>query len=539
MKERALATNNQASQGLQALFKEHAETKKQTVQPDFKAMDKLKRMQDKENTTPPQTINELHQLLKNVGKQWREDHKETKKKNGQEVEIIHRVPARSIAYMLEKVIKFAVIGDNEKEIENAPLTFYNLDTGLYTKNERLLDQFILAVDDTTNTRARKDIREWLRIESKSLAIESNINLVPVGNGIYNKQTQELLPFSPKYVFTSKVSTPYITETLSEPNFNGWSFSQWIEELSNGDENKTTLLWQMIASVIQNRRTSNVLFCLIDDGRGRTGKSTFETLLMNLVGKDNYTALKLEEFDHPFLLAQAYGASLVIGDDNDPKGFIDNGSALKSIVTNELVLINPKGQRPFSAKFYCTIVQSMNGFPRFKDTSNGLYRRFRLIQFNHQYPDTADGRKVKDEYIKDHRLLEWILKQALQINIDTIINTQESQQAVQELQLENDIVLSFVNEIVPNLESTRIPISLLFALFRKYADDNNNKNSMTRATFTRRVKPLMEHNGWAYKNSAPTTSLSDNDINQLKVTPYYDYNDFRKNDHKVQRCFVKE
>ena len=197
MKERALATNNQASQGLQALFKEHAETKKQTVQPDFKAMNKLKRMQDKENTTPPQTINELHQLLKNVGKQWREEHKETKKKNGQEVEIIHRVPARSIAYMLEKVIKFAVIGDNEKEIENAPLTFYNLDTGLYTKNKRLLDQFILAVDDTTNTRARKDIREWLRIESKSLAIEPNIDLVPVGNGIYNQQTQELLPFSPK------------------------------------------------------------------------------------------------------------------------------------------------------------------------------------------------------------------------------------------------------------------------------------------------------------------------------------------------------
>lgn len=521
MKNRALATNNPASQGLKALFREHKKAKE-------------KHSQDR-------TIKSNHDLLnlfKETGKNWRDEHKEVKKKNGQEVEIIHRVPARSIAYMLEKYLKTAVIGDSAKDVENAPLSFYDLDTGLYTNSERLLDSFILAIDDTTNSRARKDIREWLKIEAPTKSINKNINLIPVGNGIFDKENKKLLPFNPKYVFTSKVATKYVDNDIPEPTYNGWTFRKWIEELSNGDEDKTTLLWQMIASVIQNRRTSNVLFCLIDNGEGRTGKSTFEALLMNLVGKNNYTALKLEEFDHSFLLAQAYGASLIIGDDNDPKGYIDNGSTLKSIVTNELVLINPKGQRPFSAKFYCTIVQSMNGFPRFKDTSNGLYRRFRLIQFNHQYPDTPDGRKVKDEYVKDQRLLQWILKKALQVNIDTIINTQESQEAVNDLQLENDIVLSFANEVVPNLESTRIPIAFLFALFRKYVDDNNSKNGMTRATFTRRVKPLMERNGWNYKNARPAEFLSDSDINQLKSTPYYDYNDFRKNDHKNQRCFIK-
>ena len=500
-------------------------------------IEKLQELQAEDSI--PHTMKELKHRLKQSGEQWRDDHKEPRTRNKREVEIVHRVPARSIAYMLEEMIDFAVIGDNEKEIETAPLTFYNLDTGLYTKSERLIDSLILSIDATTNTRARKDIREWLRIEAPSRSVEQDINLIPVGNGIYNKTTKKLLPFSPDHVFTSKVATKYINKDIPEPCFNGWKFSDWINELSNGDPNKTTLLWQMIASVIQNRRTSNVLFCLIDDGVGRTGKSTFETLLMNLVGKNNYTALKLEEFDHPFLLAQAYGASLVIGDDNDPKGYIDNGSTLKSIVTNELVLINPKGQRPFSAKFYCTIVQSMNGFPRFKDTSNGLYRRFRLIQFNHQYPDTPEGRKVKDEYVKDQQLLQWILKRALTVNIDTIINTQESQRAVNDLQLENDIVLSFVNEVVPDLESTRIPITLLFALFRKYSEDNNNKNGMTRATFTRRVKPLMEQRGWKYSKQRPAKYLKDNDINLLKASPYFDYNTFRKEDHKSQRCFAKE
>lgn len=131
------------------------------------------------------------------------------------------------------------------------------------------------------------------------------------------------------------------------------------------------------------------------------------------------------------------------------------------------------------------------------------------------------------------------KKALQVNIDSIINTQESKEAVNDLQLENDIVLSFANEVVPSLESKRIPIALLFALFRKYVDDNNSKNGMTRATFTRRIKPLMKRDGWSYKNARPAEYLSDNDINQLKATSYYDYNDFRKNDHKNQRCFIRD
>lgn len=522
MSKRALALNNPASQGLQALFREHEQAKEK-----------------RRKAQAVNSLDDLKSLLRETGENWREQHKETKKKDGQEVEIIHRVPARKIANILEKAVKFAVIGDNEKDIDTAPLTFYNPTTGLYTRSERLINNLILSVDNTTNKRTRSDIREWLRIEAPTRPVEKNINLVPVGNGIYDKAKHTLLPFNSKYVFTSKVATYYIKENIQEPDFDGWTFTKWIDELADGNKDKRTLLWQLVASVIQNQRTSNVLFCLIDNGQGRTGKSTFEQLLMNLVGKGNYTALKLEQFDHPFLLAQAYGASLIIGDDNDPRGYIDNGSTLKSIATNELVLINPKGQQPFSAKFYCTIVQSMNGFPRFKDTTGGLYRRFRLIQFNHQYPDTAAGRLVKDSYIKDKRLLEWILKKALSINIDTIINTAESQTAVDELQLENDTVLSFVKEVVPGLESSRMPISLLFAIYRKYTDDTNSPTNMKRGTFTRRIKPLMKKAGWTYKVAKPGKNLDTEDIKPLKGTKLYNYNIYRKNDHKAQRCFIKE
>ena len=284
----------------------------------------------------------------------------------------------------------------------------------------------------------------------------------------------------------------------EPTFNNWSLSNWFKQLADNDPQKELLLWQLIATVVQNKANSNVLFCLIDNGQGRTGKSTLEQLLMNLVGKDNYTALKLSEFDDDFLLAQAYGASLIIGDDNPPLKYIDDGSTLKSVVTNELVLINPKGMSPFSAKFNAAVVQSMNAFPRFRDTTGGLYRRFRLIKFNHQYQDTPAGRKIKEEYIYNKALLEWLLRKALTIDVSSIIDTNESKEMVNDIQIESDIVRAFVVDVVNDLTSTRIPAKFLYNLFVQYAEANHNPTNMTQNTFTRRLKPLLEEQGFKYE-----------------------------------------
>ena len=387
------------------------------------SMEKLKALQEKPK--PITSMAELFQNLKTIGYNWREENKEEKrKKDGTVKTIIHRVPVRTATNFLKEQVVFATIGENSRDLDKAPLTYYDLDKGIYIKSERQIERMINAIDDQISKRGRNEVIGWLTLESKQARPEKNPYLVPVGNGVVDTKNNKLLPFSPNFIFTSKVATNYNPDA-AEPNFNGWTFSHWVDEIANGNREKTTLIWQMIASVVQNRRTSNVFFALVDDGKGGTGKSTFEQLLMNLVGEDNYASLKMVEFDQQFLLAQAYGATLIIGDDNEPKGFIEDGSTLKSVVTNEPVLINPKGLTPFTARFYCTIVQSMNGIPRFKDTSGGLYRRFRMIKFNHHYDETKENKRIKHEYVANPRLLEWILKTALTVNIDEIIDTEES------------------------------------------------------------------------------------------------------------------
>lgn len=496
-----------------------------------------KELEQQEQLESVSTIYELPlkqatNLLKNMGENWRKDN--TEKKNGKE--IIKRVPPRIIADDLKQVVKFAVIGDTASDLEKAPLVFYNPDTGLYSNSNRIIDKLILAIDNTTQERNRKEIKKWLALEAQPLTLNKDKNLIPVGNGVFNKETNKLIKFSPDLVFTTKVATNYNEKNIAEPTFNNWSLSNWFKELADNDKHKEQLLWQLIATIVQNKANSNVLFCLIDNGQGRTGKSTFEQLLMNLVGKDNYTALKLAEFDNDFLLAQAYGASLIIGDDNPPLKYIDDGSTLKSVVTNELVLINPKGTPPFSAKFNTTVVQSMNAFPRFRDTTGGLYRRFRLIKFNHQYPDTPAGRKIKDEYIYNEELLQWLLKKALTIDTSTIIDTKESKEMVTDIQLESDIVRSFVADVVNGFTSTRIPVKFLYQLFNNYAEANHNSTNITQNSFTRRIKPILEEQGFSYdrKNKAPLNNFKKDDA---KLLPEY-WLKYYKENKKKQPIFYK-
>lgn len=477
-------------------------------------------MMKRRHDAQPKSFDEQLELLSTWGQQYRKENTRTvHHQNGTESVTTKRIPARMIANQIEAVATIAKLGETDRELESAPLVLYVPDRGIYTHSTTRVRRMILALEPSCTIKTRNEVEWLLDGEALAKAPESSPSLIPVGNGIYNTDSGEFKPFTPEIVFTSKIATNY-NPNATEPSFNGWKFSDWINELAQGNEDKRMLIWQMLASIVKNRDTANVFFAFVDNGQGRTGKSTLEQLLMNLVGKDNYTSLKLDEFGHDFKLANAYGARLIIGDDNEPKGYIDDGSNLKSIVTNETVLLNPKGAKPFTARFFATVVQSMNGVPTFRDRSGGLYRRFRMIYFPKQYPDTPAGKRIKDDYIYDRRLLEWILKRALEIDVTTIIDTRESQELVYDTRLDNDPVLYFVEEVVNRLQSTRFPTSFLFNLFCAFMKSENNPTKLKQRSFTKQIRPYMESKGWKYDNKN-LSSLDRFDKRDLDLVDEYD------------------
>ena len=498
-------------------------------------LDKATKQQEKQKQKPV-TMSQLFSILKEQGQNWRDEHVKVLK-NGEER--IQHVPPRTIADILKRYVIFAVIGKKEKDFEKANLAYYDLDAGIYKYNVTNIQKLIIAVERSTSIKQRRETMEYLRLEAQRKRPSDDSNLIIVGNGVFNKNTKKLEPYNPRYIFTSKISTNYNPQA-QEPNFKGWSLSEWFKDIAENDKDKETLLWQSLACSINPNLTPDVAIFLVDNGQGRTGKSTFERLLENLVGIDNHAPLKLKEFEEDFKLANAQGVKLIIGDDNNPNDYNKTSENFKRVATGETVLINPKGQPPFSTQFNCFIVQSMNGLPRFKDDSDALLRRIKIIKFNHQYNDKTANKDIKEKYIKDKKLLEWILSKVIAMDFDFMTDTEESRQEIKELKIANDPVAYYVNEYVDDIKSARVPTMYHFKLFQATSDYENNPQKMKQSTFTRRLKPLLEAKGYTYSknNLAPLTYWN---IDDEKLLEKYDINykyRFKVDIQKKQPLFEK-
>lgn len=466
-----------------------------------KNMEKLRKLQQS-NNEPPKTNQELFNKLKQAGNNLRKNKEYTIESGAHKGEVRKpRLTFREITNIVEKYAIFRTIGENEKELEQSPLYWYDLDNGIYTKNIKRISTLINYVDNQATERMIKEIRNKLLIECKETSRTYDNNLTIVNNGIYNLEKDKLLPFSPDYVFTTKIATNYNPNASTEPVYNGWSVSKWFNEIANGQQDKINLLWQIITASIDANISHEAAIFLVDNGQGRTGKSTFEKLIMNLVGEENCGQLKLIEFEDDFKLAGVDEKAVIIGDDNDPNTFNENSSNFKSLVTGETMIINPKGLPLYYNRFNSLIIQSMNGVPRFKDSTDAHLRRFRIVKFNHQYQATPKNRKIKDDYINRKELLEWLLYKALHSKpVTTFIQTDESNNATHEIKEDNDAVYYFINNYFDDLESTRIPSNFLFNYFMVCMDAENNHQKIKQRTFTLKAQKILKEKGWKYTKS---------------------------------------
>ena len=392
----------------------------------------------------PISLTYIKSILKNDGRERRQLLKDKSDKKDKNIIL----SMRTVTNILEDHIIWAVLGNDKEDWQKSALYFYNPESGIYEKNTLLIEELINIVEPQITERNIKEVKSKLRIESKRLFLTNDPNLYALGNGIFDAKKHKLLAYSPKYVFTSKIAVNYNPDA-QEPRFDNWSFSKWInEDIAENKEDKIKLIWQTFKAVINSNYSYHSSVFLLDNANGSAGKGTFEQLLQNIAGKNNYASIKLNQFEKDAVLATIVNKPLVIGDDNDPKKPIDSSENFKSAATGDAIVINDKFEKVYSYKPTCLIVQSLNELPKFKDNTGANYRRIRVIKFNKHYIENADNRKIKDEYIYNKELLEWIVKKAIDVKIDGVmIRTKESDEILEQNKIDSDPFLQFVNEII--------------------------------------------------------------------------------------------
>lgn len=404
-----------------------------------------------------------------------------------------------IIKILLDIVDFAIIYNNDPSTDQN-LYFFNHDTGVYSQKENELEALILAVvPEMVNSKTRQNLLDTiLKLPTSKIPVVQNVRatdegryLTAVGNGVLNLKTKKLFPFSPKIYITSKIETDYNPKASNEPIINGWSWSRSLKETADGDLDKLTLLWQVVKAATCGYSDLRQAVLLVDDGHGMTGKSTFEEAIINVVGKSNTAQLRLAEMSDETKLIDAVDKTLIVGDDNDVHTVISRYDYLNPVISRELIRVRNYYQKSQSTVIRAFVLQSCNGIPPFKHATTAFFNRLKMIKFNHRHnPANPADWRVKNDYIKRKEFKEWLLWYVVNnVELDvSLMNTQENKDLIADAQIESDTVESFIENWLPDINSTVIPVAWLYDYYTTtcVVDSMPSDSILSRKRFVREI-----------------------------------------------------
>lgn len=402
---------------------------------------------------PIKTMKDVYKELEVQGELWRMEHERVNENTGEIKQV--PVPNLTIANIISKVVPIVMLGDVSSK-DRSLLYYYNFDTGLYVNSDIELKKFALKVEYSSTNRTWANVIEILKMNAPIVNPLEDRYLIPVQNGIYNLQTKQLEPFDPSYIITSKIATAYKNNAV-KPTF--WDVDKWLSSLACGDEEIVTLLWQLMNEAINPNHTRQKIGILYGQS-GNNGKGTFQTLLINLIGRKNVSTLKPNEFNEKFKVSQLIGKVCNIGDDISD-AYIDDISNLMSIATGDPITAEDKGKPAFSvySKAFCLF--SGNGLPRTRN-KDGWGRRLLIIPFNADFSGQVNDPKIKEQYVYDTGVLEYVLKKVLEMDFDKFIEPQAVKDEIREYQKHNDYTQAYVQDVyIENEYHTIAKVPLVF------------------------------------------------------------------------------
>lgn len=454
-----------------------------------------------------------------------------------------------------------VLTENNKKYELATYQHTGPRQGTYQFDTRLIEAIIYTFNQTTTKTQLDTCLRIIGIKANITTETSNTHLIPVGNGIYNRETKTLEPFTPDYVTTTKIATNYNPNTQlvtihNDEDGSDWDVESWLKDLSGGlinkfDKDTNTLFWQIIASAV-NPKQVNAKAIFFYSSVGNNGKGTYGQLLKNLVGKENYSSLPIPAFKHEYMKEQLLGKTLNIADENPVDIYLDSVQDFKAVITGDDILINRKFEKPIAVQIKAINIQMLNGLPKTKDKSDSFYRRLIIVPFSYSFTNNGERAYIKKDYIHRTEVLEYVLKRALEMKpFAEFITPKASIKALNQYKEDNNSAVEFWNEFESQFSWDVLPPNFLYALYLAWYQDEHGgdkKSAFSKKVFLQHIQNHLQQNPkWnflATRETCPNPFYlgSSMDADEPLITKYniisYMNPSYNGTDDKLKRAFPR-
>ena len=421
--------------------------------------------------------------------------------------------------------------------------------GLYVPAQDLMMDIIFAAAEDEDVKFHRRIYETMIQTIPNVNETSDANRIFVKNGIFNKETKQLEPFTQNEYRLAKIQTNYNSNasspTITMPDGLSWSFDMWLDELVDHDPDRLTQMWQIITAALNPGRVYNK--CVIFYSRqGNNGKGTLGQVLKNIIGDGLYSSVNIKNFGVRFRTQQLLGKIVNIADENPVGAYIDGTDEFKAAITGDDIQIEAKGKDAYPMQVRMLNIQMLNGTLLTRDKSNSIYRRLLIVPFTHTFTG-IERPYIKHDYMDRTDVKEYILKRALESPaITEFITTKENDEALYKTKLENNTVIEFLDEFLPQFKWDALPPKFLYELYKSWmSKDNANGKPVKKSVFIEYATDFFnDTNEWnirlAQGDKITVGQRMDADeplITEYNLTDYMDPS-YKGSDARIKRAFTR-
>lgn len=380
----------------------------------------------------------------------------------------------------------------EKDIVkiNGLLHIYN--NGIYEQGEEQIEREMIKTISRLNQTKRREAFAYINLlieENKEPSLFNN--LIVFRNTVYDIVTKKTREFSKEYVITNRIDWEY------NPNAYSKTVDTMLDKVSCGDKEIRSILEEMIGYCFFRQNEMGKAFILT--GPKSNGKSTVQSMIQKLLGRDNVASIDLKDLGARFMSAELYGKLANIGDDISDN-YIDDSNIFKTIVTGGRLIAEKKGQNPFEFDPFAKCIFSSNNIPRTRDKTGAIKRRLIIIPFDRVFLPTDED---YDPYLK-YKIINGTDEYDVDTNMSYLINlgiaglhrvlennefteSVKVNQKIEEYDRENNPVKFWFDELGD-------PYEFLDGINSKYAYDmyctfcnTNNLKNMSKIEFSKTIR----------------------------------------------------
>ena len=383
--------------------------------------------------------------------------------------------------------KFAHYIKNNHHVIKLDEQLHIFKDGVYVSGNDVIEREMIKLIPNLTARNRAEVLKYLELIAPEVKGMANAKYIAFNNGIYNLDTEKLEDFNPDIVVKNKIPHNYNYDAYNE------TMDSVLDKISCFDDHIRDLLEEMAGYCMYRRNELRKAFILIGDKAN--GKSTFLACLIRMVGENNTASLDLAELGDRFRTAELFG-KLINGGDDIGDEFIANPAIFKKIVSGDPIVVEKKGQHPFTLYNYAKPIFSANNIPRIKDKTGAVLDRLVIVPFNATFSKhDADY----DPHIKYKLRTEEAMEYLIQLSLDglkrvlanngfTICTKVQSE--IDDYNEQNNPIVGFFKELDVDTDVNNQPTKDVYTRYKLYCSDNGF-TPLSAIEFTKYIKKELE------------------------------------------------